>query len=204
MRLPRTATQYQIVLDNLESFPKNCKVLEIGAGDKKIRSFLPKDIEYETLGLDESNNYNFDLNKGVFPIKDNKYGVIICMETLEHVMFPHEVIKEILRVARPNARFFFSMPNEYNFYQRLCYLFGIKTGMDLTFLTVSHNLHIHKPRIKDIKDFFSKSFSIKKEFYYWHSKHELIFIDKILNKLANIFPTLFARGVSLYCARGKK
>ena len=128
--------------------------------------------------------------------------MVICLETLEHTMYPRRVINEIKRVAKKNATFFLSMPNEYNFLQRIYYLFGIKTLVDEPFEVVEKHLHIHKPRVKDIVNFFSEYFMIDDVDYVWESRHRNI-LDRLFQSLARIKPSMFCRLVSVK-ARNKE
>ena len=98
------------------------------------------------------------------------------------------------------------MPNEYNFLLRLYYLIGKKTEVDEPFKVVEKNLHIHKPRVKDIINLFSKYFVIEKVDYVWQSRQSegsLVArkVDKIFQKLAKFYPNLFSRTVSLKCRK---
>jgi 2-polyprenyl-3-methyl-5-hydroxy-6-metoxy-1,4-benzoquinol methylase len=164
-----------------------------------LKNHLPQKFTYHTLDLGKENTYNFNLDSGRFPIKDNTYDVVICMETLEHVMYPEGVIQEIKRIAKKDAIFFFSLPNEYNFIQRIYFLFGKKTMVDEPFQIVEKHLHIHKPRVKDVINIFSKNFTIERIEYVWQSRRSMRskvarIVDKILNNtLAKIYPSLFSR-----------
>jgi hypothetical protein len=96
------------------------------------------------------------------------------------------------------------MPNEYNFIMRLYYLIGKKTKVDEPFQVVTKNLHIHKPRVEDIINIFSKYFKIEKIDYTWQSRSSeksglAITLDKILQNLANLYPNLFARVIAVKC-----
>ena len=67
----------------------------------------------------KKHDYNFNLDDGKMPIKNNSYDVIVCLETLEHTMYPERILLEIKRIAKKNALIFLSMPNDYNFVQRI-------------------------------------------------------------------------------------
>jgi len=206
-KLNPTDNHYRLAIKEINKLNKTRKflLLEVGAGAKTIKNFLPKNIIYHT--LDNAENFwkqkytfNYDLNKGKFPIKDNIYDIIICNDVLEHVLYPEKVIREMIRVAKKNAVFFFSMPNEYNFVMRFYYLFEIKTKTEEPFKVVEKGLHIHKPRVKDIIDLFSKYFKVIKIEYIWQSRRSeksflVRYFDKLFDILAKIYPALFARVV---------
>ena len=203
-KLTSTEKQYSLFLKSLKLINPNkiYFLLDVGGGEGIIRKFLPKNIIYHSIDFGKKHTYNFDLDKGKFPIKDNFYDIIICTETLEHVMYPDNVIKEILRVSKKEASLFFSMPNEYNFVQRIYYLFGKKTQFDEPFKVVEKHLHIHKPRVKDILNLFSSHFKIIAVDYAWQSRSSLNSgfarsLDNFINVLAKINPNLFTRTVSV-------
>ena len=87
------------------------------------------------------------------------------------------------------------MPNEYNFWLRFQYLFGIKENMKEPFQTVNKHLHIHLPRVKDIKKLFNKSLNIEKIYYGWDSYRAPKIFNKLLTKLARVWPSMFTRVV---------
>jgi len=129
-------------------------------GNRIIKKYLPQNITCDSLDFGKSHKFNFSLDDRKFPINDKVYDLIICTETLEHVMHPQRVINEIKRVAKPDATLFFSMPNEYNFVSRIYFLLGKKTMVNEPFQIVEKHLHIHKPSIKDILNLFSNNFKI--------------------------------------------
>ncbi|MBA7507793.1 Ubiquinone biosynthesis O-methyltransferase, mitochondrial [subsurface metagenome] len=59
-----------------------------------------------------------------FPFKNNYFDVIISEELIEHLFFPENFLKEIKRVLKPNGAFVGSMPNHFNWWHRLCFLFA--------------------------------------------------------------------------------
>ena len=211
MSLGPTDNHYRLAINEIKKLKSDKKLmlLEIGAGSKMIKNFLPGNIQYDTMDYavdywKDSFTFNTNIDKEDFPIEDETYDIIICHETLEHVMYPDKVLKEIKRVAKKDAIFFLSMPNEYNFVMRLYYLIGKKTKVDEPFQVVTKNLHIHKPRVKDILDIFSKYFTIEKIDYTWQSRSSeksglAITLDKILQNLAKLYPNLFARVIAVKC-----
>ena len=208
-----TEGHYLLVIHSLRNLKtsNNLKILEVGAGPKTIEKFLPKNFVYHTMDNAESfwkekYTYDYNVDKGEFPIKDGTYDVVICNETLEHVMYPERVIKEIMRVAKKDALFFFSMPNEYNFLSRIYFVIGKKTKVEEPFQVVEKGLHIHRPRVKDILNLFSRYFKIRKIDYSWQSRSSdnsglARMVDKIIMILVPVWPSLFARTVSVKCTR---
>lgn len=207
-RLGSVDNHYRLAINEIRKMRnKKMLVLEIGAGAQIIKKFLPKEIIYHTMDnaedfWKEQYTYSHNLDAGKFPVNSEMYDIVICNETLEHVMYPGRIVKEIIRVAKKDAVFFFSMPNEYNFLARLYYLIGKKTKVQEPFQVVEKSLHIHLPRVDDILQFFSKYFVIEKVDYVWQSRSsENSFAareaDHVLQSLASIYPSLFARCVSV-------
>lgn len=181
------------------------KLLDVGAGEQLLKRFLPKNIEYYSLDCTGKQDFIHDLDKLPLPLKDNSFDIIICLETLEHTIYPHKVMKELLRIAKPNALFLLSMPNEYNFYCRLNFLFGKKTDVQEPFMVAEKHLHIQLPRVKDIIKFFSSYIQIGEIDYQWYSRHGwhdkgligkiCLILDKIINLLSKFYPPLFSRAI---------
>lgn len=208
-RLSSTDNHYRLAISEIRKLPrdKKLKILEIGAGAKIIADFLPKNITYHT--MDNSGHfwkqeytYNHNLNEEKMPIQNNSYDIIICNETLEHVLYPEKVLEEIKRIAKDDSIFFFSLPNEYNFILRLYYLFAIKTKTEEPFKVVEKALHIHKPTVQDILNLFAKHFRIRKVDYIWQSRmsEKSSFargIDNLIRSLVRFYPSLFCRTVSV-------
>ena len=207
INLGSTDNHYRLAINEINKLrgAKKFRLLEIGAGPKMMEGFLPPNITYHSMDScpdfwKTAHTFNHDLNSGKFPIKNESYEILVCNETLEHVMYPERVIEEIKRIAKKDAIFFFSIPNEYNFLMRLYYMLAIKTKTEEPFKVVEKGLHVHKPRVKDILDLFERHFKIEKVDYVWQSRqsensHIARFIDRIIARLAKVYPSLFSRTV---------
>jgi hypothetical protein len=182
---------------------KNYSLLDIGASEKHLKELLPSNIDYYSLDYQGKHDFLRDLNK---PLNmDWKIDIIVCLETLEHTIKPNEVMKQILQLGDTNTLFFFSMPNEYNFYCRLNFLIGRKTSVQESFQLVEKHLHIHSPRVKDIIIFFEKYLRIEEVYFCWYSRkseHGTIIsrisfrvVDRVLNLFSYLLPSLFSRNV---------
>lgn len=190
---------YAIALESLVKIKKNAKLLEVGAGGCILKSLLPKNISYSSVDMFGSPTYKIDLNHKKIPEKDNTFDILVCLETLEHTLYPEKILQELKRVTKKSGLFILSMPNEYNLWLRLNYLFGIKKYQtDSPFEVVSKLQHIHRPRVMDIISLFGKHFEIEKIHYLWQSKlgYQSDFfynVDKLIDFLAKVYPNLFAR-----------
>ena len=205
----KSRNHYLEALKILNKIKKPVKILEVGAADCKIKEFLNKNIKYTSIDLKQGSDYNTDLNKEKLPFKDNTFDAIMCLETLEHTLYPHKAMQELKRVTKPKGLMILSMPNEYNYWLRINYVLGIKKMQtDTPFLVVEKLQHIHKPRAKDVINFFKQHTEIKKIVYIWQSKASgtkniFTYIDKPINLLAKIYPSLFSRVVMVF-AKNKK
>ena len=195
----RSFNQYNVVIQFLSILKGNFKLLEIGSQDEKLKSRLPENISYSSLEMSGNCDYKIDLNKEKIPVRANTFDILVCLETLEHTLYPEKVLEELKRVTKKDGFFILSMPNEYNLWLRLNYLFAIKKkNTDGPFEVISKLQHIHKPRVKDILDLFSKHFKIIKIIPIWQSRlstnsNFFYALDRIINIFARIYPSLFSR-----------
>ena len=185
---------------------KKFKLLDMGGGEQLLKRFLPKNIEYHSLDCVGKQDFLHNLDEFPIPLKDNSYDVIVCLETLEHSLYPHKVMKELQRIAKPQALFLLSMPNEYSLYCRLNFLIGKKTDVQEPFQVIEKHLHIQLPRVKDVINFFSSYVQIEEMDYQWYSRTGgdnlnfkgkfFVFVDKLINKFfTKLSPSLFTRTI---------
>src|SRR5204862_407499 len=60
-----------------------------------------------------------DLNKGRLPYAENRFALVTCTETIEHLENHHAIVREIYRVLRPGGLAVLSTPNILNLRSRL-------------------------------------------------------------------------------------
>ena len=93
---------------------------------KKLNLGCYKDYKKGYINLDFDINCKpdvvHDMNKPM-PFKDNEFDEILCLEMLEHLYFPSQVLQELKRILNPNGILIASMPNETNLATRLRILF---------------------------------------------------------------------------------
>ncbi len=203
--------QYLVVLNFASKIKKDIKLIDVGSQDNKLKELLPKNVTYKSLDMGGNADYTCDINKKKIPVKAKIFDITVCTETLEHVLYPDKIIEELKRVTKDDGFLILSMPNEYNFWLRLNFLFGIKREISDANLEIVAALgHIHKPRVKDIINLFSKHLEIIEVIPFWQSTsavrsnkiNNLFYsIDVVINLLAKIHPSLFAR---LVVVIGKK
>ena len=110
-------------LDKLEEISNSSikRFLDIGCGEGLIlRDAISRG--WETYGQDISNNLQIDhkdgsfefhlgeLEKGNFP--DNHFSALYMDSVLEHVEYPFEMLKEMLRILKPGGVVHVGVPNE--------------------------------------------------------------------------------------------
>lgn len=193
--------QFLMPIEEINNLPRDKKfyLLDVGAGVRMLKEYLPSNIYYVSLDYEGNQDIIHNLDNLPLPIKSRCFDIIVCLETLEHTIYPDKVMKELLRIAKPNAIFFISMPNEYNFYARLNFLFGKKTDFQKTFRTTEKHLHVHSPRVQDIISFASEYLDIERIDYQWNSRQKgalFSIADWIINNvLKRISKALYSRTV---------
>jgi SAM-dependent methyltransferase len=94
------------------------RVLDFGCGSKPYEECLPSATEYVGVEYDkqlgESEHY---LRDGVhfyggckLPFESNSFDVIVSFQVIEHVQLLEEALSELIRVAKPGARFLLTLP----------------------------------------------------------------------------------------------
>ena len=79
------------------------RVLDVGCGVKPYLPFFASAAEYVGVDVD---NPNADLQGSAeaLPVEDGSYDVVLCLQVLEHVEDPLQVVRELHRVTRPGGR----------------------------------------------------------------------------------------------------
>ena len=95
---------------------KGNNVLDIGCGTKFYKNFIPDNIHYVGLEIENSKKY---LNNGsevviydgkTIPFENNHFNNIICFEVLEHVFDYDSFIREVSRVSKQDSVLMLSVP----------------------------------------------------------------------------------------------
>jgi ubiquinone/menaquinone biosynthesis C-methylase UbiE len=94
------------------------RVIDVGAGESPWCFLLNSKCDY--VGLDIANSDDFLMQSsrkdityhegGVFPFPDKEFSAAICIETLEHVFEPKQMLAEILRVLDDGGTLLISVP----------------------------------------------------------------------------------------------
>jgi methionine biosynthesis protein MetW len=112
------------------------RILDVGCGYGLMMSYL-RSLGHETVGLEITSGfvkicrrfgftvYETDVENDPLPPGLGTFDVVLCMETLEHLMDPLLVLQEkIWPVLRPGGRLVVTVPNGAYLKDRLTLLFG--------------------------------------------------------------------------------
>jgi SAM-dependent methyltransferase len=102
-------------------------VLEIGAGDysfKYIRGgskvfWVRSDLSHHSDVI-----CDFNLDQWGLPFSEEVFDLVICTEVLEHLLWPHELLKEAHRVLSSNGKILLSVPNITSLTYRIAWVLG--------------------------------------------------------------------------------
>tara|TARA_B100000963_G_C22552098_1_gene637266 strand:+ start:519 stop:1112 length:594 start_codon:yes stop_codon:yes gene_type:complete len=101
--------EFKVIADLL---PNNSRVLDVGCGDGSLMSFLVKEKNIETRGLElDQNNVQECLNKGLTVIQGNaetelyqfpekSFDYVVLSQTLQAFYKPDKVLNELLRIGK--------------------------------------------------------------------------------------------------------
>lgn len=106
-----------------DQVPAGARVLDAGSGEGRYKAFFEHtryvgldlavgDVTWDYSELDSIG----DLRELPFP--DRCFDAAICIQTLEHVNDPFQVIKEIGRVLKPGGKFYLSAPMSWHQHQK--------------------------------------------------------------------------------------
>lgn len=105
--------------------------LDVGSGVGKLLGLMRTryrlncfacDYTRELMRLPEQPVEMVDLNRGPLPYADNRFTLITCAETIEHLERYRETLREIYRVLKPKGVAIITTPNVLNLRSRLRYL----------------------------------------------------------------------------------
>ena len=79
--------------------------LNLGCGDDYKEGWINVDRDSKKADI------NLDLNKIPYPFEDNQFKEIKMSSILEHLNNPEMIMKEVHRIARPNAEIYIRVPH---------------------------------------------------------------------------------------------
>lgn len=180
----------------VENTDKNAKILSVGSGDGYVERYIvertgrniecldvsPKGVAIaRERGLEVYEGSVYDL-----PFKEDSYDLVLAIHIFEHLVTPEIFLEQVLRVIKPEGKFFISLPNYGNLAYRIKYL--IKGSLD-TFLQITLGHFRHYTYREACKYLEEHEFKIieKMTFVYGHSY--IGFLTKIHKNLFS-FSTL--------------
>jgi ubiquinone/menaquinone biosynthesis C-methylase UbiE len=105
--------------------------LDVGSGTGELLRLVRAHHPFRSFGCDYTDKLlsvpgpridTVDLNRQPLPYSDNRFALVTCVETIEHLENYRKVIREIYRVLQPGGVAVFSTPNILNLRSRLRYL----------------------------------------------------------------------------------
>jgi ubiquinone/menaquinone biosynthesis C-methylase UbiE len=87
------------------------RILDVGCGTQKARGAIGIDKD-----KDSNADVTCDLNHIPYPFKDNEFDQVICKQALEHLDSPLETLRELHRIAKPQALIIIEVPHFSCFY----------------------------------------------------------------------------------------
>jgi len=83
-----------------ESILRGASILDVGADECHLKKFLDPVASYWGVGLGGSPDQQVNLEKEGLPFADGSYDVALCLDVLEHIENPHDILDHLCRVAR--------------------------------------------------------------------------------------------------------
>ena len=103
----------------------------MGSGTGELLRLVSSSYPLRSFGCDYTNTLAtgtgqridiVDLNRERLPYEDNRFALVTCIETIEHLENFRDVVRDIYRVLKPGGVAVFSTPNILNLRSRLRYL----------------------------------------------------------------------------------
>lgn len=114
-----------VVADYFSGLPGKLRILDLPAGNGLLAEAL-RGMGHEVVCGDinrERPDYHYVDMTAPLPFADGEFDAVICLEGLEHLVNPVQLIGELARVTRTGGTIVVSTPNVTNFYSRLYQLF---------------------------------------------------------------------------------
>lgn len=177
---------------------KGSSVIDLGCGDGTLLDLLKKDklikkadgIEITRSGVTASKKKNINVWQGridtpLIGIKDKTYDYAICNVTLQMVLYPEVLMKEMGRISK---RQIVSFPNFAFFPNRLEMLFRGRMPKLMLFGYEWYSTgHIHQLSIKDFEKFCKDNNFKTLDVYYFIPR-----VFKLPQGILKLFPNFFS------------
>jgi len=113
------------------AMPSGGDHLDVGSGTGELLQLVRARYPFQSFGCDYTDKLvsvpglkidTVDLNRERLPYSNNRFALVTCIETIEHLENYREVTREIYRVLQPGGVAVFSTPNILNLRSRFRYL----------------------------------------------------------------------------------
>jgi 2-polyprenyl-3-methyl-5-hydroxy-6-metoxy-1,4-benzoquinol methylase len=138
---------YQKVKEVLKVYgPEGGQFLDFGAGQGDfLKSMVQSPFKFMYHGVDlmyskvqGANWYVQDLNKKL-QFKDAQFDVVSCIEVIEHLENPRQIVRDLARVLKPDGLLILTTPNNESWRSIVSYIFR---GHFVAFTNSSYPAHI--------------------------------------------------------------
>jgi 2-polyprenyl-3-methyl-5-hydroxy-6-metoxy-1,4-benzoquinol methylase len=110
-------------------------ILDVGCRGKELKAFLKGAGDYQGIDLEEADEVIAHDLENRLPMEDESFDVAVALDVVEHVETAHQLVSELLRVARKKV--IVSLPNMYHWKFRINVLLGRDIGGKYRFPTHS-------------------------------------------------------------------
>lgn len=112
-RRPVNATREHLrdfaALAAAEGTDKSFRVLDAGAGKMPYKPLFAH-VSYEAADVVPAPGLDYVCDIAAMPVEDGRYDLILCSQTLEHVMNPITVLQEFRRIVKPGGQVWLTAP----------------------------------------------------------------------------------------------
>ncbi len=189
------------VADRAISVEPGFRVLDVGAGTAPY-SHLFSHCRYETQDFSQYEGYkgkegqyakiDYVSDITAIPVPDETFDVVLCTEVLEHVPYPIESLKEMVRLTKPGGRLFITAPLGSGLHQEPYHFYGGYTdhwyrkflsefGCDVVSIEPNHGFFAH---LAQECARFESMYDRHKNLHGSHGK-------QLLNLMGNLLPRYF-------------
>ena len=186
------------VADRAKSVEPGSRVLDIGAGTAPYKELFAH-CKYETQDFAQYEGYKgaegqyakIDHVSDItaIPVPDESFDVILCTEVLEHVPYPIESLKEMIRITKRGGRLFITAPLGSGLHQEPYHFYGGYTdhwyrkfltefGCDVVSIEPNHGFFAHLAQ-ECVR--FESTYDQHKNLHERHGK-------QLLNLMGNLLP----------------
>jgi 2-polyprenyl-3-methyl-5-hydroxy-6-metoxy-1,4-benzoquinol methylase len=138
---------YQKVQEVIKTYgPNHGQLLDFGAGQgdflkgmtKSAFKFMYHGVDLMYSKVEGVNWYVQDLNKKL-QFKDGQFDVVSCIEVIEHLENPRQIVRDLARVLKPEGILVLTTPNNESWRSIISYIFR---GHFVAFTDSSYPAHI--------------------------------------------------------------